>query len=128
MAIQVSWVNDRHTALHVELVGDWTWDDLRGAISTVSELLETVPHSVHTLYDFRHSAAIPPHALTHARNLMKPRIHPNAGTVLIVGGGVPLRALYDVFSGLIAFRLANRRVVLVDTLEEALSLVSADVG
>lgn len=83
MPITVQWLDDRKRILCETFEDPWTVTDYHQMIDEAAELLGSVSHTVHILYDARRTHIVPANILSGARYASKKR-SPNEGLVVFV--------------------------------------------
>ncbi len=124
MPVHVSWANEEQTALFMTFEGRWSWAEVMAAIVERNAHIDSQSHIVHVIVDLRTSHGMPPNTLTAARGMEKQHRPQNAGMTVVVGSGAFLKAMFDVFVRL--SRKASESYAMVNTIEEAFELISAD--
>jgi hypothetical protein len=122
MSVRVTWLDSSHTVIVREFEGAWTWDEYYTSQKQVSEMLLSVKHNVHQIFDFTKSSALPSNTLSHLRGSGR-GMPTNRGRSVIVTQSNFYKHMYQLFDRL--FPGVTQRVVLVATLEEALDKVRA---
>jgi hypothetical protein len=105
------------------LRGRWTWDEMYAGIDGCYTMMESVQHTVATIFDVREAEGLPANALTNMRQLNRRR-HANSGKVVVVGLSAFPRVMLNTFARVYGFSNPNG-VHFVETLDEALHLVGA---
>ncbi|MBZ0280211.1 MAG: hypothetical protein K8L97_05690 [Anaerolineae bacterium] len=118
MSIKLLWENEAKTIIRMEVIGQWTWEEMYAASQEGYTMLESVDHVVDPIIDFRSSAAIPIYSITHARHMIGRR-HPRTGLTVMVGTSALLHNLWDIFRKVYALFVREEEFTLVRTLEEA---------
>lgn len=118
MPINLLWENEAKTIVRMEVVGQWTWDEMYSASQEGYAMLESVQHIVDPIIDFRSSAAIPIYSITHARHMIGKR-HPRTGLTVMVSSSALIHNLWDIFRKVYALFVREEEFILVRTLEEA---------
>lgn len=80
------WYDDEQTILLYEIeCKTWTWDDAHEVVAHQVELMQTVEHAVHTIFNFKNSPSITTRGLrSNLRELMGKRA-PNEALSIFVG-------------------------------------------
>lgn len=94
--ISVNWHNSKQTAILVTFPNVWSWQDLYICIDDINQQLDSVTHSVYTIFDFTLSTQIPDNALGHIKRLNM-TARPNQDKIAIVGLETFGRVLIDMF-------------------------------
>lgn len=123
MPINLLWENEAKTIVRMEVVGQWTWDEMYSASQEGYAMLESVQHIVDPIIDFRNSAAIPIYSITHARHMIGKR-HPRTGLTVMVSSSALIYNLWDIFRRVYGLFIREEEFTLVRTLEEAHALLN----
>jgi hypothetical protein len=124
MAIDVVWDNDECTILRVEMMGQWSWDDLHDALTTVVEMMdEEACEQANLIIDVSHATNIPTLALTNVRNLSQRR-DPRMNTTVLVGMSDVTRTLLNAFLQVYSVVGRQERYVLVKTVSKAREVIA----
>ncbi len=94
--ISVNWQDAKQTVVLVTFPKLWSWQDLYTCIDDINKLLDSVTHSVYTIFDFTLSTKIPDNALGHIKRLNM-TARPNQDKIAIVGLETFGRVLIDMF-------------------------------
>jgi hypothetical protein len=125
MPIKVEWHNEAKTVVVQRYDGRWTWDEFHIACTRdTSNLMRTVPHTVHIFADFTKAQGVPiGGAMLHARNVMQ-HYPPNWGTLVIVGANHFINLLVEMFRRTFSTTLGNKTFTAA-TLEDAYKLIES---
>lgn len=85
MPISIRWENDQKTIILHELSGDVTAEDFLQLTEVSREMLDSVPHMVHFIYD-RTAATSVPAQMSKIFQYAGKHVTPNMGMMVIVGG------------------------------------------
>jgi hypothetical protein len=127
MRIEVSWDNDEKVVLLFTYSKYWDWDEIYYAENAGNELVETVPHNVAVIHDMRHIYRLPSNALAHLQMLML-NMHPRMKYIIFVGMRPLVRVIWNTFAELYAMVMRERKIIFVETLEEARAAVYGMAG
>lgn len=116
--ISVGWHNPEQTIILIKMELGWTWGDMYHAATETYALVDTVKHSLFIIADLSEANRIPPHALTHLRNINR-EAHPNLSKLAIVGLNVVGESLANIFIRLYGALGTGADVKLVSTVEDA---------
>ena len=116
MPIVSRWESNEKTIIYIQFVDEWSWSEFTPVRETIAEMLESVPHMVDYIADFREVDHIPSGALAVGRSIHKSCKH-NEGVAVIVGDAPLLRTLFQSF--MIAHPASKSHLILVSTLDEA---------
>ena len=122
MTIDVHWYDVDEEVLIYRFNGEWTSDEFREAVSCAAQLSkEKAPKIIHTIVDMADTNSVPfdlfsqiPHVRSNAQ--------PNGGLIVVVHAP-------NIFVNVIRMMLTylpniNSRIRMVDSMEEALTLVN----
>lgn len=116
MGIQVDWDHSgqmpEQTIIYWMFEGEWDWNDFSQADRQAYEMALSMPHTVHSIVDFRASPHIPRRGAISYFTRSVTKAPPNRGLVVIVGAPRMARALEDVLRTLAPqasshYKLAN---------------------
>lgn len=122
MSVHVEWYPQRHDILHLEIEGDWTWDEMRLATDKLYVLLDNSSYPVSLIYDFRNAGRLPRNTLSGIRSLNR-NPHPHSACTCLVGLNTLYRMILEVFGKLYGQFVNPHGVHLFVTLEEAVAFI-----
>jgi hypothetical protein len=117
MTVQASWDDEKQTIIRIEFAGAWTWDEAHTAVDSVTVMMASVEHSVHSIIDMTESSRIPPLVFKEVRALLGKR-SPNAGATVIVGANFMAASMWKTITQTYGW-LINSQYSFADTVEEA---------
>jgi hypothetical protein len=114
MAIDVSWDNPEKTVIRYEFGVQWTMKDLLVATQADDDLMDSVDHKVHMIFDMSATQALPGGIVGSMRSL-DAEISDKLGLIVLVGAPAFFEKLthifYNIFAssknGLVAFKTAQ---------------------
>jgi hypothetical protein len=121
MPIKVEWVNQQHTIIHYNIIGNWTWDDYDAANAIATDMVKSVDHKVAIICDFSSSTAIPPRVLSNIGRSLRQKRSPNVSHIVTVGVSGLLRNLTDVLRTL--YPAATADIIHAHTIDHAYRLI-----
>src|SRR5262245_50437159 len=95
MPIQVNWDDESKTIIHVNVEGDWTWDEFYQSLDQGGALLDSANHRVDFIVHMENSKTMPMGALNHGRKIMT-MDHPNRGLTVYTGDTGLMKALLQI--------------------------------
>ncbi len=119
----LQWDDDEKTMIRFAWQGKWSWDDYYRFHERAWEMLRTVEHPVHVIYDCRQINTFGSNAISHFTNMAK-KYPPNVDKIVGVGMNAFQRAIGEMYGkmagagGKISDGQAGH-LILFDTLEEA---------
>ncbi|MBI1257227.1 MAG: hypothetical protein GC204_07125 [Chloroflexi bacterium] len=97
MNLQVEWDNPEKTIIRITYTERWTWSDFYEANAAAIAMMNSVPHTVHFLADFRQSRSLPlGGAITHARSALS-NMPDNWGLLVIVSTSTLIQRMVTIF-------------------------------
>lgn len=120
MPVQFDWENEQKRILHYRLNATWTWDELFAAKKQANEMMDMVSHKLGVIIEAPSQPSLPPNIIVNARNALR-STHPNTVVIVIVAVHPLIRTMFYTTRAL--GRLANFRVELASTLEEAHAII-----
>ena len=124
--IIVQWHNSEQTILLLKMKSGWTWGDLYHAAAEGEALLDTVTHPVCTIADFSEANQIPPHALTHLKNMNR-AARSNQTKLAIVGLNMVGESIINIFIRLYGALVQGADIKLVATIEDAYAFFNMEI-
>ncbi len=121
MPIKVEWVNQQHTVIHYNFIGNWTWDDYDTANVIADDMVKSVDHKVAIICDLSFSTTIPPRVLSHVGRSLRQKRSPNISHIVTVGVTGLLRNLTDVLTTL--YPAATADIIHAHTIDHAYRLI-----
>lgn len=121
MAIETRWLNDDKTTIMRTFSGVWTWEEFAESQNEVIDMLHSVTHNVHQVLDFTPSSHLPANVLTQLRSSGKD-MPANRGKSIVAINQSFYKQMYGILNRI--FPAITERVVVVDTLDEALSHIA----
>ena len=119
--IAVRWDNEARNIMVWEFEKDWSWSDLTSARRTFDELMSTVPHRVHIIFNMNRTI-LPIGDALHNLKVMNEQYPPNMGLLIVVN---PSSFAFKITNIVMrAFRIWNG-MIFVSTLAEAYDHISA---
>lgn len=106
MSVTTEWHDDHKTVILYTVSDPWTWDEMYKGIDDCYAMMETVQHSVDTIFDIRESNGLPPSALANIRTLNRRR-HENSRHVVVIGLRAFHRSILNTFARLYGFSNPN---------------------
>lgn len=120
MNILVDW-DDRydHQVIRYTFEPGWRWDEVAGAFSRASGLLDTVDRKVDIIMDFSKSGFnVPIGAISHAQRAFSNPRHPNVGFTVMIGNRF-ITALTDTVRKLLRDTAQKWEILFVTDLNAA---------
>lgn len=96
MPITVSWETDQKSTLIFAYVGQWELADFYHVTDEGNALMDQVTYPVNMILDVRHSKVIP-NGFMNAINNTSRKLHPNTGTMAMVGINAFARAFIGIY-------------------------------
>ena len=122
MAVHIAWEDERKRVLHYRLDNGWTWDEFFAAKKQANELMDMVSHKLGVIIESPAKPSLPPNIIGNARKALR-STHPNTVVIVIVAEHPLIRTMFHTTRAL--GRLANFRVELATTLDEAHTIINA---
>lgn len=119
---QSSWYNEERTILYSQLAGSGSWETFHEARREAYALVESQPHTVHTIMDLQNVRIMPLHMAANMREAYN-ELPANIGVVIVVGTSLLTQTLYTVVRRVFFTHPVTRRLHLVRTLEQGLELI-----
>ena len=102
----------------VKMENGWTWGDMYLGATEIEALLDSVTQDVCTIMDFSESPLVPPHALTHLKNINR-QSRANQIKLAIVGLNIVGKSVINIFIRLYGSLAQGTDIKLVSTTEDA---------
>lgn len=125
---RTGWYDSEKTILVMDVVGRWTWLQGLEAVRQFNQIIETVPHSVYSVFHFNSTETIMPqgtNALQAIRQIlaMNP---PNEKLTILARQGYTLSLFIEI--GLKATKLITlpSKIRFVDSFDQALKLIERE--
>lgn len=96
MGVKLSWDNKEKTIIRYDFTEPWTWDDFRAALDADDEMIESVDHVVHLLYDMMNIRSAPPNMLAKLPQIVNV-INPRLGLIVIAANYVWIQSIGEIF-------------------------------
>src|SRR5690348_4176726 len=125
MPVQLDWENDAQTVVHMEFIGQWTWEEAYNGSRIGFEMLESVDHRVNVIIDMRRSTGLPVLALTHARNMIAKR-HARTGMTVFLGANELFLTLWRIFSSAYKQVAHSQEFAFARDMDEAYKIFAAN--
>ncbi len=122
MTIQVSWRNDRQTAITICYQRPWDWAEFETARIQLLALLEGTHHPVDLILDVRQAGAPPDGAINRFHKTLQTN-HPNTRQVIFLGERYLVTSFLDVLLRVYGRFNSASLIRFVDSLEEAEALL-----
>jgi hypothetical protein len=107
MGIKLSWDNpDTKTTIRYDFESDWTSDDFFDAIRADDDMIASVEHTVHLMFDMRRSEHVPFVPVSKLRELAG-GISQRTGLIVLVGADMWMNVLANVFQKVYAPRVQH---------------------
>jgi len=116
MSINAQWGNNEKTIIIVQFLNDWSWSEIIPVRESIVDMVESVPHIVDYIADFRETDRIPTGGLAVGRSIYNNRIR-NEGACTVVGVSPILRMLYRTF--ITAYPIMKNELLFVPTMNLA---------
>jgi hypothetical protein len=97
MAINVKWDTPTKTRIRYDFIGWWTWTDMREAVRTAAEMIQTVQNPVDILVNPSHSAHLSEASLLHDHQRSQFIDPTPLGTVIVIGDSSLTNILFFIF-------------------------------
>jgi hypothetical protein len=126
MPVTVRWGDSSHTFILYDFVDPWDWAEMWEALRADDEMLDSVDHVVHLIFDFRATKQLPTNPAAQLKGFAS-AIHAHVGYIVFVGADLWTQMMGEMF-----YRLYGRQtegmagVKAVHTLEEAIAIVKPD--
>jgi hypothetical protein len=105
MGINVSWDDPAtKTIIRYDFEPNWTPEDFFGALRADDEMIMSVEHTVHVMFDMRHTDNVPYVPVTRLREIAA-EVKQETGLIVLVGANMWFNVLADVFQKVYASRL-----------------------
>ncbi len=118
MPIKVSWRNDQKTEIVFTFDGHWDLDDFYQATEAGNALLDEVTYTVNMILDVQHSRSLPGGFMNAIKNTPR-KVHPNAGTMVMVGMSAFARAFINVYRKVYPKKVTEKTIHFAGTYDEA---------
>lgn len=107
MGIKLSWDNpDARTIIRYDFEPQWTSDDFFDAIRADDDMIASVEHTVHLMFDMRRSEHVPFMPVSKLRELAG-GISQQTGLIVLIGANMWMNVLADVFQKVYASRVQH---------------------
>ncbi len=124
MGISICWDNPEKTIIRYDFGQSWTWDDFWAAVKADDELIGSVDHIVHLIFDLRLTRFVPPNPGSKFRTIAD-QINDRIGLILIVGANAWFLTVSEMFLNLYGPKIKGiRGVRAVLGLEEARAIIA----
>jgi hypothetical protein len=120
MSVEVRWVNAEKTAVLVQAIFPWDWQQSNAAKQQMDNLLETVNQPVALIIDLSQAQRVPPNTISNV-NLMMLNKHPHVSRVILVGLGSFFQIITNIIIRL--YPEFQNILVLTNTLDAALQFI-----
>lgn len=98
MGVEVMWDNSDKTVIQMVYQGRWQWEDVRGAVDELNEMIDNVSHkAVHIISNRGNANWTPGHYASNLRSIIA-NTHPRAGHRVFVVKNVVAREMFYIFS------------------------------
>jgi hypothetical protein len=117
---------NKKQVLVFEALSRWTWEDAVEIVELQGTQMQTVPHKVHTIFQFERNVNWMPQgsAFSNLKRLMG-MVHPNEDLIIFVGKNLLLEIFIRAVGNVYKFANHMNRYHFVHTMEEALALIDA---
>jgi hypothetical protein len=122
MAVHIAWEDERKRVLHYRLDDDWTWVEFFAAKKQANQLMDTVSHPLGVIIEAPPAPILPSNIISNARKALR-STHPNTVVIVIIATHPLIRTMFHTTRAL--GRIANFRVELASTLDEARTIIDA---
>lgn len=123
MPIVARWYNDEKTLTYYELIGKLTVEDLYELTDENNKMLSTIDYKAHLMLDWRRCDGVPLNVLTHSRNLLAQKYHPNMGSMVHVGMRLEFKIYWTAFERAIRFLIKTPVIFFADTPEHGYQML-----
>lgn len=122
MPINNFWADESHSAIVIQPIGKWSWEDFYNSTAESFSLLDSADgsHKIHTILDWSKTAAWPMNTMVHGKNLLT-HTNPRQGAFVFTGMNAVLSGLYQVFLQLNGKALEHTTLLTAKTVDEALA-------
>ncbi|HEX2905926.1 MAG TPA: hypothetical protein VHO69_03655 [Phototrophicaceae bacterium] len=120
MSVEARWVNAEKTAVLVQAIFPWDWQQSNAAKQQLDNLLETVNQPVALIIDLSQAQRVPPNTISNV-NLMMLNKHPDVSRVILVGLGSFFQIITNIIIRL--YPEFQNILVLTNTLDAALQFI-----
>src|SRR5512145_2445074 len=120
MSVEARWVNAEKTAVLVQAIFPWDWQQSNAAKQQMDNLLETVNQPVALIIDLSQAQRVPPNTISNV-NLMMLNKHPHVSRVILVGLGSFFQIITNIIIRL--YPEFQNILVLTNTLDAALQFI-----
>ena len=123
MAIDVTWLDNTHTAVHVQFLECWNWEEYYAALRVCNQMVESNGERTHIIADFSQGGQLHGAAINHLHYLSA-CIRANGGQVVFVSNN----GLVNIITGIIErlFPESAGRHHVVRSLQSAHELLAAE--
>ena len=118
--VEVRWGNEAHSIMIWDFEKGWTWNDLNNARRTFDQLMDTVPHTVHIIFNMNRTI-LPIGDAMHNLKTMNEQYPPNMGLLIVVNPSSFAFKITNIVKRV--FRIWNG-MTFVSTLAEAYDHIS----
>ena len=122
MGITIAWEDDTKRVMRYSLDENWTWEEFFAAKKQANEMMDSVAHKFGVIIEAPATPTLPPNIMSNARKGLR-STHPNTVVVVIVAAHPLVRTMLHTTRAL--GRIANLRVELASTLDEARAIIDA---
>jgi hypothetical protein len=122
MPVTIDWLNEKRSAVHIQFIKPWSWDEYYPMSEKGYQMTESVENRVNIIMDFTASGGmLPPSALTHFKKAAE-KAHPRRGAIVIVSKRLMLvRTLVNVVQKVVQMKSA---ILFAESLDEAKDIIS----
>jgi len=125
MPVTVNWDNEEKTIIRYDIIEPWTWDEMWVALEKDDELIDSIDHIVHLLFNGEAIKVFPGNPIGHLRMFASKTRQP-LGLIVIVGPNVWIHTIVSLFSKLLPRRAKGMEGILsARTVEEGRALIEA---
>jgi hypothetical protein len=124
MTVTVAWDDEAKTILRYEFTDPWTWDEFFAVLDADDDLIGSVEHTVHVIFDATGMRFVPPNPVAQFKNVAS-LINPRLGILVIVGNNLWFQKVGEIFHVLYGRRVQGiSKVLSTQTLDEARALIA----
>jgi hypothetical protein len=124
MPIVARWYDDEKTMTYHELIGKLTVEDLYHLTEANNFMLSSVDYTAHMILDWRRCDGVPINVLTHSRNLLAQKYHPNMGSMAHIGMRLEFKVYWTAFERAIRFLIKTPVIFFADTPEQGYQMLN----
>jgi hypothetical protein len=127
MSVNIMWDNDKHTAVRMEFIDRWTWDEVHRAMTQHTQMLNETSNTVAGIIDLTDGIGTPPLILTQMRGIMQKR-HPRTGMIVLVGANDVVITFWKIFLQAYGRLVREPRYAYAKTVQEARAIIESQAA